>query len=75
MHAATYLADRDAALPRAFVDGKAISVVLPSDVLARRFGAAGASKELAARQAVLAHRLTIERLSGRLPPDGELTIE
>src|SRR5688500_12677789 len=75
-----YDAGRVAAMLRAFADGAPVNLFLPHDVLARRFGAAGGSKELAARLAVLANRLGIEaevkeRLAGGVPEGGELTIE
>jgi Protein of unknown function (DUF1488) len=75
-----YLAGRDSVLLSASVDGRPVPVLMSYDALARRFRAAGASREHSARLAVLANRPAIAglvraRLAGDLPPGGELTID
>ena len=76
-----YVAACDAVLLRAFGAGKPVNVLIPAEVLARRYGAAaGESKELAAHVAELDHRLSLEGevrevLARGLPEGGELTLE
>jgi len=75
-----YIADLDSVLLSARVGGRPVRVLVSYAALARRFGAAGASREHSARLAVLANRPAIaalarERLTAGLPPGGELTIE
>ena len=75
-----YVAACDAVLLRAFVGDKSVNVLIPTDVLARRYGAlAGVSKELAAHVAILDHRRSLEAeakelLAAGVPEGGVLTL-
>jgi len=75
-----YIAGLDSVLLPARVGGRPVRVLVSYAALARRFGAAGASREQSARLAVLANRSRIEalvrdRLAAGPPVGGELTIE